>query len=359
MCGLTKGAPALSVADITLPAAPAGANNQTSRKLELDGLRAFAFLAVFLHHAFGLPMMWAGVDLFFVLSGYLITGILLKDRDRPDYFRRFYARRFLRIFPPYYLVLLVVFALTYPGWRSDWYVYAAYVSNVRSALSPQVGSPDLAPMWSLAIEEQFYLLFPPLVFVLSTRRLTSALWLVVALAFACRLSFTLAFDSHWPVYYLLPARADLLAGGALLAVTERERPAWFRRWAPRGVWLSAASLLLFVALSALPSFRTGANSLLFNSVGYGLVGLGMTGLVASFASMRGHRLLAPFRSAPLVFLGTISYMMYLCHLTVLNHTPGTGAARAAVAFTLVVGFSALSWFAFEKPLQALKDRLTD
>ena len=137
----------------------------TTRLHQLDGLRAFAFLAVFAHHALGAPLLWAGVDLFFVLSGFLITAILVKQQGSKSFFRSFYSRRFLRIFPAYYLVLAVTFALFDAQWREHWYWYVFYISNIQDAFV-SMGSPLLTPMWSLAVEAQFYVLWPLLAFFL-------------------------------------------------------------------------------------------------------------------------------------------------------------------------------------------------
>jgi len=139
----------------------------------LDGLRALAIGAVLLNHFWNFPsstpiinrfaeMGWGGVDLFFVLSGFLITRILIADESRPDFFKRFYVRRAKRILPVYYLVLLIVlvgfsFVSVSPALeatRRDWWWYALFLSNVRLVqVGWQVFALDVT--WSLAIEEQF------------------------------------------------------------------------------------------------------------------------------------------------------------------------------------------------------------
>jgi len=170
----------------------------------LDGLRGFAVLYVLLYHFVSwfhgtLPgdmvslvfrMGWSGVDLFFVLSGFLITGILHKLRDEPDYFRQFYVRRILRIFPVYYLlVALCVWLLPHvvsdlgPVERSHW--YWLYLSNFDTELALPF-HPYLCVAWSLSIEEQYYVVYPALVWRLSYRRWILLLLGLVGLSFALR-----------------------------------------------------------------------------------------------------------------------------------------------------------------------------
>lgn len=116
-----------------------------SRRIsQLDGLRFFAFFAVFLNHLTTIPMLWTGVDVFFVISGFLITGNLLELRgesDRPrQFFSTFYWRRFIRIFPPYYLVLALIM-LARPGSRHDlpWYLF--FITNIRDAMASAGDGP--------------------------------------------------------------------------------------------------------------------------------------------------------------------------------------------------------------------------
>ena len=146
-----------------------------TRIKELDGVRGIAILLVLLHHfepPAGLPtaivagayLGWSGVDLIFVLSGFLITGILLDTRDSPNYFTTFYARRALRILPLYFLTTLIYFRLE-PNPLERW--FWSHLSNWKSAFGQDV--PALSHFWSLAVEEQFYLVWP-LVVILSPKR---------------------------------------------------------------------------------------------------------------------------------------------------------------------------------------------
>src|ERR1051325_2130641 len=167
---------------------------------ELDSLRGVAILMVLFFHGFNLPTAmshmsglsrafvyaatggWAGVNLFFVLSGFLITGILLDSRWKPQYYRRFYIRRALRILPAFYLLLLLLVLLARIGWldhrRIGWPFIALsflYLANVTSFF----GVPaQYAALWSLAVEEHFYLLWPTLVHRLSKRTIA---WCALAI----------------------------------------------------------------------------------------------------------------------------------------------------------------------------------
>jgi peptidoglycan/LPS O-acetylase OafA/YrhL len=140
---------------------------------QLDGLRAIAILMVFAHHALHVPFLWTGVDLFFVLSGYLITGILLKakpGRAVGGYWKPFYLRRASRILPPY-IGLLAVLAFTFHvPWSHIWYWYAFFGANFALAFG-KATVDAMTPLWSLAVEEQFYFLWPWVVLWCSRRSL--------------------------------------------------------------------------------------------------------------------------------------------------------------------------------------------
>jgi peptidoglycan/LPS O-acetylase OafA/YrhL len=148
----------------------------------LDGLRALAFLMVFSTHYLSLPWGWAGVDVFFVLSGFLITGILFDSQDHPHRVRNFYIRRTLRIFPLYYgmmLLLIVLYPVYRWEWNWTWLMWPAYLGNFARFIHPIVfpsmlhmmanANPvsrthqvelSFGPFWSLCVEEQFYLFWP-------------------------------------------------------------------------------------------------------------------------------------------------------------------------------------------------------
>jgi len=333
---------------------------QSSRLVHLDGLRTIAFLSVFLHHSLSMPLLWAGVDLFFVLSGFLITGILFKMRESSSYFKTFYYRRFLRIFPPYYLILFLVFLFLDAKWEQHWLWYVLYLSNFQDAFVGN-GFHMLDPMWSLAIEEQFYIIWPLLVYYLGQKgvwRLSAFLVVVTPLA---RGILTIYWHDFKPVYHLLFTRADLLAAGALLAILWQRSPTLFRRFSQWAPIFSLICLMFFAYLAKLfPDFKTSANSLLFNTVGYSLIGGIMVGFVAYCIPFRDNMFFKILSNRVMVYLGTISYMMYLSHQILLDLVRKLGlpsTLNSVVALIAIVAWSALSWHMFEKPLQALKDKL--
>jgi peptidoglycan/LPS O-acetylase OafA/YrhL len=347
---------------------------------ELDGIRGIAILLVLLFHGakpiFGFG--WMGVDLFFVLSGFLITLGLLKTAGRPHYFRDFYVKRALRIWPLYYLLLAYVFILlpvihpAAPAPASGWVPYALYLQNFIHPLST---TPELGTMWSLAVEEHFYLVWPLVVFLVPRDSLRSFALGIVGLALALRLALAATTIPPWFTYFATPCRMDALAMGALLSLaltgSDRDQRA-VRRWAPpvaiaggvvsivAAVWLGSESINGSVP-TAHPMVRAGL---------FSVVGLASVGFVG-FAMTRRASYLSAFLRAPwLRYLGTISYGIYVYHMAVFEllvpESVRTGAASESaeaklirhlgwLALTLLV--ASLSWYAFEKPILRLKSLL--
>jgi peptidoglycan/LPS O-acetylase OafA/YrhL len=203
---------------------------------ELDGLRAFAILGVLLVHsnfALQTPVLemyrswgWIGVDLFFVISGYLITTILLASKEQPGYYLNFYARRGLRIWPLYYLLLFFVFVASphlgdWANQRLDLHVYhwRYYILYFQNLILPHLGSFALVITWSLCVEEQFYLVWPLMVRVCSRKTLERIVVAVLVLEPIIRFGLQ-KFHSPYFAYYT-PARLDAIAAGALLALRPR------------------------------------------------------------------------------------------------------------------------------------------
>ncbi|MGI8958745.1 MAG: acyltransferase family protein [Bryobacteraceae bacterium] len=238
--------------------------NHSKRILELDGLRAFAILSVFVYHVWSVPLSWMGVDLFFVLSGFLITGILLGRKSRPGYFRGFYTRRARRILAPYYLLLVLSSVLFGTVWLKQWYWYAFFASNIPNALH-SVPHESLDVLWSLAVEEQFYLLWPVAILFLPETALVWTAMLLIALAPVLRGIATSFVSTSAPIYHLMPFRMDLLAAGALTALLWRRSPGIIRRMPLLGPTLVACAAVVLFCLSRFEWFRTGGN-IQFNNV---------------------------------------------------------------------------------------------
>src|SRR4051812_22693033 len=211
----------------------------------LDGVRGLAIAIVLVHNATfilhgnhaTLPKVaaavaaagWLGVQLFFVLSGFLITGILFDTRTRPQFFRTFYARRTLRIFPLYYVFLAgALFIVPLLANVADWHATAwrnqfffwTYTSNWANPFGHDI--PGLSHFWSLAVEEQFYLLWPVIVFLGSPRFLLRLCAGLVAVTPFVRLGLRLSGFAPLAGYEFTIARWDALAAGALLAICLRD-----------------------------------------------------------------------------------------------------------------------------------------
>jgi peptidoglycan/LPS O-acetylase OafA/YrhL len=353
------------------------------RVSELDGLRGIAILLVLALHftpatlpAFLqslLQLGWTGVDLFFVLSGYLITGILLDSAGRRDWYRNFVVRRSLRIFPAYYVSLAVCCVVTYPpiphplaflragGW---WYVI--WLGNVKVLLdSAWPGLTVLTPLWSLQLEEQFYLSFPWLVRALPRKTLAKALAAAIVAALALRVILTLAIPRNaFAVYTLMPCRMDALAMGGLIAIARRDWPHWLQgRWIG---WLTLAAAAVFAGIvpldSSVSSWPVG-----MQTFGYTALDLTFAGILTMLVGWRQPWLLKLCRLRLLVWLGTISYGLYLFHipaqivgrrLTALAGVPPSGLAESFISLALAIVSAWFSWTFFESRILKLRDRVT-
>jgi peptidoglycan/LPS O-acetylase OafA/YrhL len=224
-----------------------------TRILELDGLRGVAILLVLYFHYFQsatLPtylstlgrLTWSGVDLFFVLSGFLVGGILIDARTSPNYFKTFYIRRVYRILPIYAVVVFLFWAVrplasggNNPSlsWLFDhslpWYSYATLNQNFLMAVRRTIGPAWLGATWSLAIEEQFYLTLPSLIWFASKRRLPYVLGAIILAAPLLRALLRLNFaHGEFGTYVLMPCRADALMLGVAAALLVRNKDGWER-----------------------------------------------------------------------------------------------------------------------------------
>ena len=342
------------------------------RLRQLDGLRAVAISLVLAHHLWPMPartppLGFAGVALFFVISGFLITRILLDCRDRiaggeatiGSQLWAFYARRALRIFPAYYGLLLVVWLMGVRRIDDRIVWHLTYTWNWIYATGEGVGRGGGFDrhLWSLCVEEQFYLVWPMLVLYAPRRLFPWALSACVAVGVAWRATFAyLLFNDGWHYGWFefpTPAVLDFLAAGGAVAW------AWDRPWLRRACGMSVAVALPFVLLDWFPP---DPNDWVFARIVGGRVALamlwaGVVGLVATGLPGPAGRALA---WRPVASLGVISYGVYLLHLFV-NGAVGVTLgddlphlAGAAIATALTVALAALSWWAFEGPINRLK-----
>jgi peptidoglycan/LPS O-acetylase OafA/YrhL len=318
--------------------------------LQLDGLRALAISLVFIHHAFKVPLLWLGVDIFFVLSGFLINGILMDRKERGlSYFSYFYSRRVRRILPPYALLLIFVSLVFGLAWTHYWYWFL-FLANI-GAIRQELGLlSQLDPLWSLAVEEQFYLVWPFAVLFLSRRNLLRFSIALVVLVPFLRALCTPLFPTHFYIYYLLPFRVDLLASGAALSILWRDHRDRLLSFVPIAKWMPLVSVLLLLGLSRYPVFRTKNNTPIGNAVIYELTLAIAVGFLVWSLGPRGllRRML---ESAIARTLGIISYTFYLVHAAMLTlgdawHLNTLTTAALALALSLV--YAIASWYAMER-----------
>jgi peptidoglycan/LPS O-acetylase OafA/YrhL len=383
---------------------------------ELDGLRAIAILAVLschfarqYTHAFDLLRMgWAGVDLFFALSGFLITGILIDLRDQEKPYRTFYWRRILRIFPPYYLALTLILLLaslhgehlTFRANIRYWlFASSAKLSLIRLAfehlvgpgrvyLPAQLSSSDDIPQfrnwlsiyWSLSIEEIFYLVWAPSILKGSRRTIVLLATMPLLVCPILRgLAHTPSFDEAYGFIFRFDA---LTAGGAtaLLFVALKKghlNALSLSRALVVSVILSLCSLALlcwYCGLFRIPDVRS---TLAFSVCGYSLLSILSASLVGVCVLWSGNRsfVFRALRSKPSIYLGTLSYVMYLIHMPVyvffqlmvlkylgkgsaivLDTNNGLLLLLAILTTVCTVILAGLSWKYFETPILRLKDR---
>jgi peptidoglycan/LPS O-acetylase OafA/YrhL len=324
------------------------------RILRLDGVRALAFLTIFVHHGFGIPHLWAGVDIFFVLSGFLITSILMDGRQKEGAWGRFYERRALRILPPYIAFLLLATFVLHLQWDHKGLWYALFAMNFAEVF--HLGVPGLGILWSLAVEEQFYLFWPFVALRFSPRIVLRCAIALIVSAPILRGAVTPFLQDHSAIYYLMPFRMDLLASGAVLAVLWLQ-PGALEKWRRSGLLLIAAGFSLLIACTiTFPNFHAEANTVLFNVFGYSFICCIATGLLAfTLGSDRGWWMkLMSWK--PVRWIGLISYTSYLIHAGVLALVrPSTSVVlNGALAFTVVIAYSSLSWLFLEKPILKLR-----
>ncbi|RWD59671.1 MAG: acyltransferase [Mesorhizobium sp.] len=342
-----------------------------ARDIQLDALRAVAVTLVLYAH-FLAPggssfLGHLGVRLFFVLSGFLITRLLLEARDAAQFeagpaLRSFYARRVIRIFPPYFAVLALVWFTDLEQSRSSLAWHALYLSNFWYALRNDWNPWLLCHFWSLSIEEQFYLAWPLIVLLAPRRRIEAITVGVICFSLAYRFYWPIAADPALARDLLPPASMDALGCGALLAV-RRARGADVPQWMRLG-WPVFVAVFLLVVWSDPGPANTAWEWPRWLLVQV-LPLVPLTAVVAACSNGLGGALGRLAELPPLLGLGRISYGVYLCHPILLAYAVKAqpwiplnvseqGPGRFVVAGTATLIAASLSWAFFEKPLNGLK-----
>ncbi|MDR5730539.1 MAG: acyltransferase, partial [Terriglobia bacterium] len=302
-----------------------------SRVPELDGIRGIAILLVVLLHFGARPshvpriltapfaLGWTGVDLFFVLSGFLITGILLDTTDRPRFFSTFWFRRFLRIFPAYWLLLALYFLILRPtlaqhgiqtkpdGSEFPWFMF--YAANWMGLWGLQPGLLDHC--WSLCVEEQFYLIWPLVIKLVGRRLLPAVCTAIVVLAVTVTIIFHGRSDM---LYQSTLVRMEPIAIGAMIALAVRNH-LWVDR-VRKLLPLILISSLLLVIFVVLRTGRLDGLSPQMQTIGYsGFAGIYGCLVFAGYLSSGTDSILSKILSLPfLQSFGAYSYAIYLFHV---------------------------------------------
>lgn len=368
----------------------------------LDGLRGIAILLVVALHFMYLPFhpgshpdswllpvhrllgaAWVGVDLFFVLSGFLLGGILLDHRTASNLFRVFYLRRGCRILPAYFLFLLPLLVVPALGLDHGMpalgsmlstgdippWAYPLFLQNLAMTVIGSWGEAWISTTWSLAVEEQFYLILPLIVRFVPRPRLPAVLVTLALLAPLLRIALHLwlpATQAQIGAYTLLPCRWDSLLLGALVAWLVRDATAlaWLRRQA---AGLRTSWWLLLAAGLALAWLSPDLRSLPMSSAGFSLFALLFANTI-----LCGELGLLPGRNAlewpPLRWVGRISYALYLVHLSVCSvifhafshHSRSLDSlfdvALMAGSLVASLAVAGLSWVFLERPIFNLARR---
>ena len=286
---------------------------------EFQGLRGIAILAVVLFHCHALLegtwiyraslWGWAGVDLFFVMSGYLVTTILLEEREKPKFLKRFYMRRALHIVPVYLLILIICY--TIPDWflgdtwahQTRWQVlvgYLCFVQNLRHSALPGT----LGPTWFLSVVVQFYVVWALIMKYI--RRVPVLAVILVAMMVASPVLRHYFWHLKWMNSTHTLIHMDGIALGSLMAL------GIYKLGVPKNIWTwigVAATVIGFGAAATV----AGGTPMLDSAIALGFGGVVMLALATSGAKTPLNWILS---KGPLAYYGTISYGLYLCHILV-------------------------------------------
>ncbi len=351
----------------------------------LDGLRAISILLVMGFHQLG-PITyffgdqfsgWAGVDLFFIISGFLISSILLKEQDRDGTFsmKNFYVRRWLRICPAYYVFLTAMFVFMLSQGRHEYSAFAVaglYLSNIDLAFGWGLMPPitGLAHTWSLSVEEQFYLLWPAAMKISKGKAFALCVSLIV-LVYFWRLFLITQGCSWMRISSGLDTKLDSLMFGVLAAMLWRKPnvSSYLKNLFSQNGTQALVALAVLVSLHFLghPSVDEKEAQLFFWGIKMPLTLISMTTLLLSLVSNTNTRLVKFLSTKPMVFIGRLSYSLYLWHIIVNfpqfhnfyghvfhNKKYVVEFAKYATCFSL----AAFSYYCVEQPFLKLKSKFS-
>ncbi len=352
----------------------------------LDGIRGFAISLILLYHHFGLQGGWLGVDLFFVLSGFLITGILLDTKQSKSYFLNFYARRVLRIFPLYFMVLIGFFIVlpiltniesskSFSIYFDDQLYYWFYLQNWAQLFKVheyEGVNRVLSHFWSLAIEEQFYVFWPLFIAFFSMKNLKIVILTLISASLVFKI-YLVYNSSCWEIAYLNTfSRIDTILVGALVALGIRQNN--FTRFSDNRLSILVYTLLSLAFVIIIFSGAKIPEGWFFSSIGYLFFATVFGSIIFKAISEPSDLVFKIlFENKIAIFMGKFSYSIYVFHFPVIwlvqpriysltffqNIDFGVAFIIAniiSIILTLII--SQLTWYIIEQPFLKLKNRFS-
>ena len=357
--------------------------NLPAHVVGLDGVRGVAVLLVFISHFHWIlspdPFLtkvtpwhfinrtfeagFMGVDIFFVLSGFLITSLLMKDRstNQKNLFKRFYRRRALRLLPALYALLIADFFVSrwenFPGdiqWRTTWHAIL-FLNNWNIVNNFGEAQNDLGHLWSLGIEEQFYLIWPLTIWLLAKLKIPSKMMipLILFASLVVMVHRTSLWNdgTSWIILYIrTDTRLDSLLIGAMFAYV-------YRHFQVPSKILNSVATLSFLGLVYI-KYVLDKSPFIFE-MGWTIIAL-LAGFIILSVAEGAFFIQKVFTWRPLTMIGKVSYGLYLWHMPIFvlfgrHVTSGSRPLRLLIAIILACVVTSLSWFFIEKPFLNLKD----
>jgi peptidoglycan/LPS O-acetylase OafA/YrhL len=341
---------------------------------QLDALRAIAVILVIISHWFSLEHFFnrysangiLGVTLFFVLSGFLITGILLKSKTIIENggavkkaFTTFYIRRSLRIFPVYYLLLLILVVINSSAIRESFWWHFFYGSNFFFWIKGEF-TGQLSHFWSLAVEEQFYLVWPAVILFVKRKYIPHVLFTGIAGAILFRYFITSPSNELGRI--LMPGSLDSFCIGGLLVYSKQSGASLYKTYVKSRSLFLAGAFLLLIAVHT--TYFRSLPLQLHTAFFYFLISVSFAVIIDRVADTVHTPVISwILNNKALLYIGKISYGVYLFHNFIPYfyglELPGLPASLSlytvqGLRFLLLIAISSVSWFLFEKPVLRLK-----